>query len=101
MFAQRIPYPLHALLPVSARQTSNYDTVPLRDSLLRSLDFACLNRHEVRLSLGAAPVQFTSPPGFGVEPGALRSVAKAYQRLAPANLSGTDLLHGNNVQAYW
>ncbi len=54
-FVPRVPPPY--LQPEgSAGALSVYDTAPLRDTLLRLIDFKLINRKEVRLSVGAANV---------------------------------------------
>jgi NTE family protein len=64
MFLPRMPYPWQAFLPGFAEHSSYYDTAPLRETLLRLVDFDYLNRHEVRLSLGAVHVKTGRPRYF-------------------------------------
>jgi NTE family protein len=55
-FRPRFPTPMMHL-PGTGGATSYYDTEPLRDTLLRLVDFDRINSGEVRLSLGAVNVQ--------------------------------------------
>jgi NTE family protein len=55
-FRPRFPSPLMHL-PGTAGATSYYDTEPLRETLLRLVDFDRINSGKVRLSLGAVNVQ--------------------------------------------
>jgi NTE family protein len=64
MFIPRIPYPWQAFSPGFADHSSYYDTAPLYQTLLRLVDFDYLNRHEVRLSLGAVHVKTGKPRYF-------------------------------------
>lgn len=65
MFTPRIPNPAFGLLSRSAECASYYDTSPLRETLLRLVDFDCLNRRNaIRLSLGAVHVKTGTPRYF-------------------------------------
>ena len=57
MFVPRIPSPLLPIMPSAAQQTSYYDTSPLRETLLRLVDFDCVNQRYIRLSLGAVHIK--------------------------------------------
>lgn len=55
-FRPRVP-DLFSLFPGMMRQTSWYDTGPLRETLLRLIDFDYLNEQGPRLTVGAVDVQ--------------------------------------------
>jgi NTE family protein len=55
-FAPRIPSPL-VWPPVDVESVSHYDTAPLRDTLLRLVDFDRINSNKMRFSVGAVNVK--------------------------------------------
>lgn len=57
MFAPRIPNPALLFAGAAPDRASYYDTSPLRETLLRLVDFECVNQHYIRLSLGAVHVR--------------------------------------------
>jgi NTE family protein len=81
MFAPRIPSPLLPFMP-SAQQTSYYDTSPLHETLLRLVDFDCVNRHDVRLSLGAVHIKTGQPRYFD----------SLFQHIGPAHVMASGAL---------
>ena len=56
MFLPRIPSPLLPFMSGAPERASYYDTAPLRETLLRLVDFDCINRHDMRLSLGSVHI---------------------------------------------
>lgn len=57
MFAPRVPSPSLPFVSIPPAQASYYDTSPLRETLLRLVDFDCVNQHYIRLSLGTVHVK--------------------------------------------
>lgn len=55
-FRPRIPAPFFQM-PGTAESLSFYDTAPLRETLLRLIDFDRINQREVRLAVGAVNVR--------------------------------------------
>lgn len=82
MFAPRMTLPSSFFLCGSAGQTSYYDTSPLHDTLLQLVDFDCLSRHEVRLSLGAVHVRT----------GRTRYFDSLFQRIGPEHILASGAL---------
>lgn len=57
MFMPRIPSPVLPFMTGAPEQASYYDTAPLRETLLRLVDFDCINQHYMRLSLGSVHIK--------------------------------------------
>lgn len=82
MFVPRIPDPSLPVLSGSATQASYYDTSPLRDTLLRLVDFNCVNQQYIRLSLGAVHVKTGQPRYFD----------SLFQRIGPEHVMASGAL---------
>lgn len=82
IFSPRTPNPALPFLPCPAEQASYYDTAPLRDTLLRLVDFDYVNHGDIRLSLGAVHIKTGRPRYFD----------SLFQRIGPEHVMASGAL---------
>ncbi len=82
MFTPRFPNPSLPFVSATPKHTSYYDTSPLHETLLRLVDFDCINQHYIRLSLGTVHVKT----------GRTRYFDSLFQRIGPEQVMASGAL---------